>query len=676
MTMDELAQFLEINDLVSDVFSDEMIQNYYEYEEGAEPIIRDRLKSALPFWKNVVKAPERILNVIENGFCIDFFVEPPRIFKDNNKSALQHADFVNKAIEDLLATKCIEISESVPYCVSPLSVAKNQEKLRLILDLSALNGCIRYEKMRLEDHFTFYDLAKYCKMVAAFDIKSCYHQISMHKDFVKYLGFKWYYQGKWTYFVFLVVPFGLTSAPRICKDLFRPLVTKWRSEGIIIVLFYDDGAIGGADRRECERFSKIVFSDLMQAHVLPNKDKSEWKPCKAITWLGYYWDFNDYTVKVSDRRVATLKSRISKVMDLLPFVTARQMSNVVGSLVSMILVLGQKCLLYSRFCQNVINYKHHNELGWDTKLNVEKIDFGFKVSDELKFLLEHFDSLNSKSFFLDLRPHRLIFSDAGENACGGYLMEKKEKKVFHTNLPMRYIGTSSTERELYSMKRALLTFGPELKNSRTLLVTDSQCSEIIVKKGSSKLNLHSLAIEIDDLARKFNIDFHVTWCKRELNQEADAISKIFDPDDWEVSHEFFCKVEILAKKRFTCDLFASEANTKCKKFYSMYHCPKSLGANAFLYPWKNEMYWICPPPVHALKAVRHLQVSKGKGVLVIPQWFSSPVWPILKHPSMKKFVVSSWIFPGRRFIFCKDEKSIFSNFKGNLAVFHLDFNRM
>ena len=85
-------------------------------------------------------------------------------------------------------------------------------------------------------------------------------------------------------------------------------------------------------------------------------------------------------------------------------------------------------------------------------------------------------------------------------------------------------------------------------------------------------------------------------------------------------------------------------------------------------------FGFAPPPVHALKAVRKLQVSRGKGALVIPEWYSSPVWAILQLQNMKPFIVNKWIFPGKNFITCNDKKSIFSNFRGNLVVFFLDFS--
>ena len=56
-----------------------------EYENGtAEPIIKGRLKSALPYWRDVIKAPHSVLSIIEKGFMLDFITKPPNMYFKNN----------------------------------------------------------------------------------------------------------------------------------------------------------------------------------------------------------------------------------------------------------------------------------------------------------------------------------------------------------------------------------------------------------------------------------------------------------------------------------------------------------------------------------------------------------------------------------------------------------------
>ena len=47
--------------------------------------------------------------------------------------------------------------------------------------------------------------------------------------------------GEPSFFMFTVLPFGLSSAPYIFTKLLRPLVKHWRSQGIHTVVYLDDG---------------------------------------------------------------------------------------------------------------------------------------------------------------------------------------------------------------------------------------------------------------------------------------------------------------------------------------------------------------------------------------------------------------------------------------------------
>ena len=145
--LEEVGEYLGITDSVRPYSDfDPFVKNYFEYEEGGKPIIFDRLKSALPYWRDVIKAPPSVLNVIEAGYRIDFVTTPPPCEFKNNKSALRNQEFVTQAVTELLELDVIEEVKSVPYFCSPLSVAENGKKLRLILDLSILNEYIVAEK--------------------------------------------------------------------------------------------------------------------------------------------------------------------------------------------------------------------------------------------------------------------------------------------------------------------------------------------------------------------------------------------------------------------------------------------------------------------------------------------------------------------------------------------------
>ena len=83
------------------------LQNFYEYEQGREePILKGRLKASVDFWRGI-DAGHEVLSVITEGYKLPFIEIPPTACFKNNKSAINHSDFVLEAIEDLIAKNLV-----------------------------------------------------------------------------------------------------------------------------------------------------------------------------------------------------------------------------------------------------------------------------------------------------------------------------------------------------------------------------------------------------------------------------------------------------------------------------------------------------------------------------------------------------------------------------------------
>ena len=65
----------------------------------------------------------------------------------------------------------------------------------------------------------------------------------------------------------------------------------------------------------------------------------------------------------------------------------------------------------------------------------------------------------------------------------------------------------------------------------------------IVEVGSTKLDLHRLAVKIFQFCAKHNIRLEVQWIPRKKNEKADYISRLIDFDDWQITPEFFLRLE-------------------------------------------------------------------------------------------------------------------------------------
>ena len=218
------------------------------------------------------------LHVIDRGYVIPFISVPQKAFFGNNSSALTHADFVLEAIQELLNSGSVVEVPNPPYVVNPLSVSiQSSGKMRLILDLRHVDNHIRNACIYLSsDHYMF-----------KFDLKSGYHHIDILQEHQTYLGFSWVVNGVRKFFMFTVLPFGLSSAPYIFTKVVRVLVRYWRSRAVTMTVYLDDGLGSAPDFARCEAASVFVKSSLQLSGFLPNDSKSIWQPTSCLVWLGY-----------------------------------------------------------------------------------------------------------------------------------------------------------------------------------------------------------------------------------------------------------------------------------------------------------------------------------------------------------------------------------------------------
>ena len=116
-------------------------------------------------------------------------------------------------------------------------------------------------------------------------------------------------------------------------------------------------------------------------------------------------------------------------------------------------------------------------------------------------------------------------------------------------------------------------------------------------------------------------------------QKADEGSKTVDTDDWQVDLATFKKFD--SDMHFSIDLFASDKNSQCKRFYSNFWCIGTLGIDAFCHDWDRETAWICPPIKLVLKVIRKIKISKIKGLLFVPEWQTADFWPEIFNQTQK-----------------------------------------
>ena len=601
--------------------------------------VKDKLKENIQYWRDIGTNSE-VLHVIEHGYSIPFYSTPPEVHLKNNRSSLAHSEFVESEIFNLIATGRVKEVFEKPHVINPLTVSVEPTKKRLILDCRHINKYILKNHVKFDDWKVMLDYVRKGGYMFKFDIKQGYHHIEIHPEFTTFLGFSWVIDGVERYFVYLVLAFGISSAPLIFTKVMRSLIKYWRSQAIKIACFIDDGAGFEEGKGLALTKSSFVRQSLFRAGFVVNVGKSEWDPVQVMTWLGFEIDLGCFSLRVTERRAEDLLALIHKVLSGMPYTTARRLSSLAGTIASTNLVLGDLTRLRTRHMHRTIEAAPT----WDGRL---------KVGDsplllEIIFWKFNFTRYNRR-FLTDYEvPFLLVASDASNTGIAAHVVPSEGKKIAYRNLLTEEETSGSTERELLAILNGMEGLKSTLRGHHVVWQTDNYAASLIVGAGSGKPHLHCLAERIFNLCEEYNVHLRPRWIPREWNAEADALSKDYDYDNWEVSERVFnCISERWGP--FTVDRFASNQNAKLRRFNSKHFCQGTEHIDALSIDWQGENNYVVPPVFLVPKVVLHIRSSACQGVLFVPRWPSAAFWPLLIDEAghFRDFVVDYLEFNNR-----------------------------
>ena len=317
-------------------------------------------------------------------------------------------DFVSSTIDHLIKSGSVIETNRQPRVVSPLSVTSNSSgKKRLILDLRYVNDHVYKEYVSFDDWREFQDFVNPNGFVYNFDLRKGYHHVDIFHEHQDFLGFSWSMNNKRKFYMFTVLPFGLSTAPNIFTKLLRVLVRRWHHQGIKISVFLDDGCGTAQTFEEALRDSNTVKSLLGECGFVINVEKSIWIPTRVLTWLGVVVDLNKNTYYISEKRVQSLLASCENLLSSY-YTTARKLSWLAGKVASTKFVLSNIERLKTRFLYRAIDC----QLSWDPRIKI--LDHP-EAHKEIVFWKNNIVRLNKRNVSTMGRENCFIFSDASNN---------------------------------------------------------------------------------------------------------------------------------------------------------------------------------------------------------------------------------------------------------------------
>ena len=386
-------------------------------------------------------------------------------------------------------------------------------------------------------------------------------------------------------------------------------------------------------------------------------------PTQHITWLGLNWNGENCTISIAAHRLEKLASTLNNILKQTE-VTARQLAQVVGQIVSTGSVTGNLARILSRHCQISIAAVDN----WDSPFSLDKY-----CLEELNFWLDNVHKFSARVFKESIVSNKTIYTDANKTACGAHIQESAH--VAHRAFTPIEQEFSSTYRELLAIHYAILAFEPLLHGCNVKILTDSQMVMKIVQVGSMKIDLHKLATSIFSTCFRANIQLDIQWIPRSLNARVDYISRFTDLDDWEVKPEVFHSLNAMFGPH-TVDCFANYKNAKIAKFYSRFWNPGSAGVDPFYQDWSQDLAWLVPPVSIVPRVLKFMFENKLKGTLVSPYWTSAVYWPLLTN-QFARFIGKSLVLTGNESLCHGHNQSSLlgsQNWQGHILVCSLDFS--
>ena len=192
-----------------------------------------------------------------------------------------------------------------------------------------------------------------------------------------------------------------------------------------------------------------------------------------------------------------LKESLSTILEKPDRVTARDLAQVTGSIISMSKAIGPSVYLHTRH----MYYAIESRKSW-----VSIIFCSSKVIEELKLWSTNVDSLNGKKLFDQPQSFdSLVYSDASQQGYGSYIVSDKEKLISHGQWSNSEKVMSSTWRELKAVHSMLLSIGSALNGHKVPWHTDNQNITRIIHRGSMKTDSQETTEDIVHLCAKNSV---------------------------------------------------------------------------------------------------------------------------------------------------------------------------
>ena len=587
------------------------------------PPVGGRLRYFRKNWQELTTDPIVIRAV--SGYKIEFDVEKIKDLHElkakRYKRSLPDAKRIQVEVTSLHRKNVIEpcVHEEGEFISNIFTTPKRTGGVRLILDLSELNKCMMYQHFKMDNIHTVLGLVSPDNFLASVDLR-VYYTVPIHQEDRKYL--KFIVNGQcWQ---FKALPNGLSTAPRLFTKLLKPVFSKLRQAGHIVVGYLDDTILIAENEEKLIAAVKATTDILAQLGFIIHPEKSVLTPTKEITFLGFVLNTNTMQIRLPESKALEVERLCQELIDTKE-PSIRHVARVIGKIVSTFPAVQYGPLFYRTLERDKIAALKANRGHFDRKMTLS-----IEAKGELQWWVEHVTS----SFAPIRRPKpdlelRTDASGAGwgatnlQSCTGGRWNEKELHKA--RNYGINYLETVAAGFGVQS-------FCADVENVHVLLRVDNVTAVSYINNmgGCKSADCNEAAKHIWEWCMSRNIWLSAAHLPGKLNTEADHMSRHFNhKTEWMLNTDAFKEIA----RQFgspEIDLFASRLNKQVDRYISWLPDPGAETVDAFTIDWKPLSFYAFPPFCLIAKCLQKIKCDDATGLLVVPNWPTQPWFPLLK----------------------------------------------
>jgi hypothetical protein len=417
------------------------------------------------------------------------------------------------------------VSEDLHWVVFQKSA---QKKIRVIHDLSWPPTLSINEYINKHDYTLSYtsvdEAVKLCQKyetpwMCKVDLKDAYMHCMVRPEDRHLLGFTWEEKGETEYWMMCVLPFGMSSSPKLFNDFSEGLEYLMKKNGASehTIHFCDDYLSVKGSQPACKRNLAVMLETIHDAGMDAQEEKTD-GPDRVMEFLGIIIDTIRRILCISPERLCDIKTELAG-WGTKKVCSKRELLSLLGKLIFCARVVRDGRKFVGRLIELTKKVRH---LHYKVKLNKE-------AQADIAWWVKCIDSHNGVSMFpseWDIEDSALVFTDASDLAAGGAYGQSWFVVPFSGENGWM-ANTDIAWRELYAMVVCIATFGERLAGRRVSMKVDNQAIYYCVNSGNSKNSkIMALIRSLYYYTTLYKIEYKAFFLSTHDNVLADAISRL------------------------------------------------------------------------------------------------------------------------------------------------------